>query len=63
MGYNIKSIQYKTIGDAVVLNGTLEFGGKGAFEYIVPIPSHVDIVKINKRTLWTRSKKLQMPCK
>ena len=61
--WGIKSIQYRIIGDTIVLNGTLEFGGKGAFEYIVYIPSHVDIVKFNKRTLWMRSKKLQIPCK
>lgn len=61
--WGIKSIRYKMIGDAIILNGTLEFGGEGAFEYIVRIPSHIDIVKFDKRTLWVRSKKMQMHSK
>lgn len=54
--WGIKSIKHKTIGNTIVLTGTLVFEGKGAFEYNVNIPQHVDIVKINNRILWTRHK-------
>lgn len=54
--WGIKSIKHETIGNSVMLTGTLVSNGKGAFEYSVNIPPDVDIVKINNRILWTRPK-------
>ena len=53
--WGVKSIEQETIGNTIVLSGTLELEGQGAFEYDVLVPSHVDVVKFNKRILWTRN--------
>ena len=52
--WGIKQINHKTVGNIIVLFGTLEFGGQGTFEYEVNIPPYVDIVKFYNRVLWTR---------
>ena len=53
--WGVKSIEQETIGNTIVLSGTLELEGQGAFEYDVIVPPHVDVVKFNKRILWTRN--------
>ena len=53
--WGIKKIEQETVGDAIVLTGTLVYGGKGAFEHIIDVPGYVNTVKFNKRVLWTRS--------
>ena len=55
--WGIKSIEQETIGNTIVLTGTLVSEGQGAFEYEVGIPPQVDVVKFNKRVLWTRNQK------
>ena len=55
--WGIKSIEQETNGNMIVLSGTLVSEGQGAFEYEVEIPPHVDVVKFNKRVLWTRNRK------
>ena len=55
--WGIKSIEQETTGNTIVLTGTLVSEGQGAFEYEVEIPPHVDVVKFNKRVLWTRNQK------
>ena len=52
--WGIKKIEQETVGDVIVLTGALVYGGKGAFEHIIDVPSHVNTVKFNKRVLWTR---------
>ncbi|MBR6240316.1 MAG: hypothetical protein IKQ82_02550 [Lentisphaeria bacterium] len=52
--WGIKSIEQETVGNAIVLTGTLVLEGQGAFEYEVKIPPQVDVVKFNQRVLWTR---------
>ncbi len=52
--WGIKSIGQETVGNAIVLTGTLVLEGQGAFEYEVKIPPQVDVVKFNQRVLWTR---------
>ena len=52
--WGIRSIEQETTGNTIVLTGTLVSEGQGAFEYEVEIPPHVDVVKFNKRVLWTR---------
>ena len=53
--WGIRSIEQETVGNAIVLTGTLVLEGQGAFEYEVKIPPQVDVVKFNKRVLWTRN--------
>lgn len=53
--WGIKSIRQETAGNAIILSGTLVLEGQGAFEYDVDIPPYVDVVKFNKRVLWTRN--------
>ena len=53
--WGVKSIRQETIGNTIVLSGTLELEGQGAFEYEVKIPPQVDVVKFNQRVLWTRT--------
>ena len=53
--WGIKSIEQETTGNTIVLTGTLVSKGQGAFEYEVRIPQYVDVVKFNKRVLWTRN--------
>ena len=53
--WGIKSIEQETNGNTIILTGTLVPEGLGAFEYEVRIPPHVDVVKFNKRVLWTRN--------
>ena len=53
--WGIKSIEQETVGNTIVLTGTLVSEGQGAFEYEVRIPPHVDAVKFNERVLWTRN--------
>ena len=53
--WGIKSIEQETVGNAIVLTGTLVLEGQGAFEYEVKIPPQVDVVKFNQRVLWTRT--------
>ena len=55
--WGIKSIEQETTGNTIVLTGTLVSEGQGAFEYEVGIPPQVDVVKFNKRVLWTRNQK------
>ena len=55
--WGIKSIEQETTGNTIVLSGTLVSEGQGAFEYEVRIPPDVDVVKFNKRVLWTRNQK------
>ena len=55
--WGIRSIEQETTGNTIVLTGTLVSEGQGAFEYEVEIPPHVDVVKFNKRVLWTRNRK------
>ena len=55
--WGIRSIEQETTGNTIVLTGTLVSEGQGAFEYEVEIPPHVDVVKFNKRVLWTRNQK------
>ena len=55
--WGIKSIEQETVGNTIVLSGTLVSEGQGAFEYEVGIPPQVDVVKFNKRVLWTRNQK------
>ena len=52
--WGIKSIEQETTGNTIVLTGTLVSEGQGAFEYDVVVPPNVDVVKFNKRVLWTR---------
>ena len=52
--WGIRSIEQETTGNTIVLTGTLVSEGQGAFEYEVGIPPQVDVVKFNKRVLWTR---------
>ena len=52
--WGFRSIEQETTGNTIVLTGTLVSEGQGAFEYEVEIPPHVDVVKFNKRVLWTR---------
>ena len=52
--WGIERIEQETVGNTIVLTGTLVSEGPGAFEYEVVIPPNVDIVKFNKRVLWTR---------
>ena len=52
--WGIEHIEQETTGNAIILTGTLASEGKGAFEYEVRIPPNVDVVKFNKRVLWTR---------
>ena len=52
--WGIKSIEQETVGNAIVLTGTLVLEGQGAFEYEVKIPPQVDVVKFNQRVLWIR---------
>ena len=54
--WGVKSIEQETIGNTIVLSGTLELEGQGAFEYDVLVPSHVDVVKFNTKVLWTRNR-------
>ena len=54
--WGVKSIRQETIGNTIVLSGTLELEGQGAFEYDVLVPSHVDVVKFNTKVLWTRNR-------
>ena len=56
--WGIKNLKHETIGDTIVLSGTLVSEGQGAFEYNIDIPPHVDSVKINNRILWTRPETL-----
>ena len=53
--WGIKSIEQETTGNTIVLTGPLVSEGQGAFEYEVRIPHNVDVVKFNKRILWTRN--------
>ena len=53
--WGIKSIEQETTGNTIVLTGSLVSEGQGAFEYEVRIPHNVDVVKFNKRILWTRN--------
>ena len=53
--WGINELDQKIVGDAIVLTGTLVYGGKGAFEYNIDVPPHVNTLKFNKRVLWTRS--------
>ena len=55
--WGIKSIEQETTGNTIVLTGTLVSEGQGAFEYEVKIPPYIDVVKFNKRVLWTRNQK------
>ena len=55
--WGIKSIEQETTGNTIILSGTLVSEGRGAFEYEVGIPPQVDVVKFNKRVLWTRNRK------
>ena len=55
--WGIRSIEQETVGNAIVLTGTLVLEGQGAFEYEVKIPPQVDVVKFNQRVLWTRNQK------
>ena len=52
--WGVKSIRQETIGNTIVLSGTLVSEGQGAFEYEVVIPPNVDVVKFSNRVLWTR---------
>ena len=52
--WGVKSIRQETIGNTIVLSGTLELEGQGAFKYDVVVPPHVDVVKFNQRVLWIR---------
>ena len=54
--WGIKCIGQETVGNTIVLSGTLELEGQGAFEYDVLVPSHVDVVKFNTKVLWTRNR-------
>ena len=54
--WGVKSIEQETIGNTIVLSGTLELDGQGAFEYDVIVPPHVDVVKFNTKVLWTRTR-------
>ena len=53
--WGIRSIEQETNGNTIILTGTLVSEGQGAFEYEVKIPPHIDVVKFNKRVLWTRN--------
>lgn len=53
--WGIKHIRQETVNNMIVLTGTLELEGQGAFEYDVNIPPHVDVVKFYERILWTRN--------
>ena len=53
--WGIEHIEQETVGNTIVLTGTLESKGRGAFEYEVRIPPHVDVVKFYNRVLWTRN--------
>lgn len=55
--WGIERIEQETTGNTIVLSGTLVSEGQGAFEYDVVIPPNVDVVKFNKRVLWTRNQK------
>ena len=55
--WGIRSIEQEPNGNTIVLSGTLVSEGQGAFEYDVVIPPNVDVVKFNKRVLWTRNQK------
>ena len=52
--WGIKNIKSETIDDAIVLTGTLIWGGPGMFEYKVDIPSHVDVVRFYTKVVWKR---------
>ena len=52
--WGIRSIEQETNGNTIILTGTLVSEGQGAFEYEVKIPPYIDVVKFNKRVLWTR---------
>ena len=53
--WGIRSIEQETNGNTIILTGTLVSEGQGAFEYEVKIPPYIDVVKFNKRVLWTRN--------
>lgn len=53
--WGIRSIEQETVGNAIVLTGTLVSEGQGAFEYDIVVPPHVDVVKFNTKVLWTRN--------
>lgn len=53
--WGIKSIEQETVGNTIVLSGTLVSEGQGAFEYDIVVPPHVDVVKFNTKVLWTRN--------
>ena len=55
--WGIRSIEQETNGNTIILTGTLVSEGQGAFEYEVKIPPYIDVVKFNKRVLWTRNQK------
>ena len=55
--WGIERIEQEPNGNTIVLSGTLVSEGQGAFEYDVVIPPNVDVVKFNKRVLWTRNQK------
>ena len=53
--WGIKSIEQETVGNTIVLTGTLVSEGQGAFEYEVSIPPNIDVVKFYNRVLWARN--------
>lgn len=59
--WGIERIDQETIGNEIVLTGVLVSEGQGAFEYDVVIPPNVDVVKFNKRVLWTRNQSNTLP--
>lgn len=54
--WGIKNIKQETIGNTILLTGTLVLEGQGSFEYDVNIPPNVDIVKFYNKVLWMRNK-------
>lgn len=53
--WGIKTIEQETVGNTIVLSGTLVSEGQGAFEYDIVVPPHVDVVKFNTKVLWIRN--------
>lgn len=53
--WGIERIEQETVGNTIVLTGTLVSEGQGAFEYEVSIPPNIDVVKFYNRVLWARN--------
>lgn len=59
--WGIKNIQHEVSGNTIVITGTLESGGQGAFVYEVAIPPYIDSVRFYNRVLWARQQTDSQP--